>query len=559
MYDAAGNRIRKTEAQKETRYHYNQKNQLLKEENTEGINYFTYDKQGGIVKEKTSSGIRKFTYNNRHQQTRIETEDGRIQENKYDAEGLRYDLIENGKRTRFIYHNRELLYEKGEETKQSKEETSYQLGAGIEAFQRNKRTFYYHQDEQLNTALITNRKGEIKNPYQYDAFGNGLEIVEELSNRIRYTGQQYDQQTEQYYLRARYYNPIAGRFMQEDMYQGDGLNLYAYCRNNPVVYFDPSGYGKKYNNGLDEIPSVSEGFKKWFDTTDWREFDQIWKVKEQREYIESQIRAPRKLHEWLMAGRANTFKYWGVSMDEIKLNRDVISGLEFKNPHRFHGKKGSGTAHNKIKSIIDSSLNYDDYKRRLRAWADYRLPEIKINGITYPGSVRLPGNLQNQEAINYINRLHNEQTQEQNKHIIVEENDMKDNDLFYDEDGFLSLWLCNVHSEQLLQDYVNIDYEKVENDEIPFQLGCDFNISWYDEDFIEIAFEKNMTAWDLLKGHSYIDSIIPLLKKDYQEVMKENYNSTIIIYDLKDEGNVTEIKDEKYGYFKFIGTFKYSI
>ena len=116
-----------------------------------------------------------------------------------------------------------------------------------------------------------------------------------------------------------------------------------------------------------------------------------------------------------MAGRANTFKYWGVFMDEIKLNRDVISGLEFKNPHRFHGKKGSGTAHNEIKSIIDSSLNYDDYKRRLRAWADYRLPEIKINGITYPGSVRLPGNLQNQEAINYINRLHNEQTQEQNK------------------------------------------------------------------------------------------------------------------------------------------------
>ena len=241
MYDAAGNRIRKTEEQKETRYHYNQKNQLLKEENAEGINYFTYDKQGGIVKEKTSSGIRKFTYNSIHQQTRIETTDGRIQENRYDAEGLRYDLIENGKRTRFIYHNGELLYEK-EETKQSKEETSYQLGAGIEAFQRNSKTFYYHQDEQLNTALITNGNREIKNQYQYDAFGNGLETIEELPNRIRYTGQQYDQQTEQYYLRARYYNPIVGRFMQEDVYQGDGLNLYAYCHNNPVVYFDPSGY-----------------------------------------------------------------------------------------------------------------------------------------------------------------------------------------------------------------------------------------------------------------------------------------------------------------------------
>lgn len=69
-----------------------------------------------------------------------------------------------------------------------------------------------------------------------------LGTTEKLNNRIRYTGQQYDDVTGQYYLRARYYNPVAGRFMQEDVYQGDGLNLYAYCGNNPVVYDDPSGY-----------------------------------------------------------------------------------------------------------------------------------------------------------------------------------------------------------------------------------------------------------------------------------------------------------------------------
>ena len=33
--------------------------------------------------------------------------------------------------------------------------------------------------------------------------------------------------------------------MQEDGYRGDGLNLYAYCKNNPVVYYDPSGYGEE--------------------------------------------------------------------------------------------------------------------------------------------------------------------------------------------------------------------------------------------------------------------------------------------------------------------------
>lgn len=33
--------------------------------------------------------------------------------------------------------------------------------------------------------------------------------------------------------------------MQEDVYQRDGLNLYAYCGNNPVGYYDPSGYERK--------------------------------------------------------------------------------------------------------------------------------------------------------------------------------------------------------------------------------------------------------------------------------------------------------------------------
>ncbi|WP_165000399.1 RHS repeat-associated core domain-containing protein, partial [Anaerophilus nitritogenes] len=80
------------------------------------------------------------------------------------------------------------------------------------------------------------------NEYHYDAFGAILKKEEKISNRITYTGQQYDNVTQQYYLRARCYNPIIGRFTQEDVYRGDGLNLYAYCRNNPVNYYDPSGF-----------------------------------------------------------------------------------------------------------------------------------------------------------------------------------------------------------------------------------------------------------------------------------------------------------------------------
>ena len=78
-----------------------------------------------------------------------------------------------------------------------------------------------------------------------------LKGKESIENCILYTGQQYDQETGQYYLRARYYNPVIGRFMQEDTYRGDGLNLYAYCANNPVMYYDPSGHdGMAYSDDL---------------------------------------------------------------------------------------------------------------------------------------------------------------------------------------------------------------------------------------------------------------------------------------------------------------------
>ncbi len=245
VYDKAGNRIKKADVQGATLYQFNRKNQLIAKENPDGKNEFTYDRQGGIVEEKNPMGTRRFAYNSRHQQNRVETENGRVQENRYDAENLRFELLENGKRTSFVYHNGELLHEEGREEPKS----SYHLGRGIDAFQKGQELSYCHRDEQLSMALITGGEGGIQNSYQYDAFGVQLEEKEQFHNRIRYTGQQYDEFTEQYYLKARYYNPVLGRFMQEDVYQGDGLNLYAYCRNNPVMYFDPSGYEGCGNSG----------------------------------------------------------------------------------------------------------------------------------------------------------------------------------------------------------------------------------------------------------------------------------------------------------------------
>ena len=100
---------------------------------------------------------------------------------------------------------------------------------------------FYHQNEYGDTEYITGRDGKVKNAYSYDAFGNITNSEELVKSRYTYNGEQYDQIPQQYYLRARNYNPLAGRFTQEDVYRGDGLNLYAYCGNNPVMYVEPSG------------------------------------------------------------------------------------------------------------------------------------------------------------------------------------------------------------------------------------------------------------------------------------------------------------------------------
>jgi RHS repeat-associated protein len=68
-----------------------------------------------------------------------------------------------------------------------------------------------------------------------------------FSNPYRYAEYIYDEEITLYNLKARYYDAGIARFLQEDTYLGDArdplsLNLYTYCKNEPLKYYDPSGH-----------------------------------------------------------------------------------------------------------------------------------------------------------------------------------------------------------------------------------------------------------------------------------------------------------------------------
>jgi len=70
--------------------------------------------------------------------------------------------------------------------------------------------------------------------------------AENADTSLLYAGEHYDSELDQYYLRARYYNPWSGTFNRTDPFAGNNqdpqsLHKYLYCHANPVNGVDPSG------------------------------------------------------------------------------------------------------------------------------------------------------------------------------------------------------------------------------------------------------------------------------------------------------------------------------
>jgi RHS repeat-associated protein len=119
------------------------------------------------------------------------------------------------------------------------------MGQNIEeplAMDRSGTIDYYEQDGLGSVTSLTASSGSVAQSYTYDSFGNTTNSSGSLTNYFRYTGREFDTETNLYYYRARYYDPATGRFISEDpLGFSAGHNFYAYVRNSPIGNFDPAG------------------------------------------------------------------------------------------------------------------------------------------------------------------------------------------------------------------------------------------------------------------------------------------------------------------------------
>jgi RHS repeat-associated protein len=237
-YDAMGNRL--TSAATSETWNYNANNQLMNYDTTA----FDYDANGNMTRKTVDGVTRYFVYDIEDRLVRVEDDyHAAIAEYYYDPFGRRLWKEVSGTRTCFLYADEGLG---GEYDSTGSEIRTYGwLPDGTwgtdPLFVKAAGAYYWYQNDSAGTPQkIVRANGSTVWSATYDSFGNAQVTIAEITNNLRLSGQYFDQESGLHYNWNRYYDPEIGRYLRVDPL-GDGLNLYAYCFNNPNALIDPMG------------------------------------------------------------------------------------------------------------------------------------------------------------------------------------------------------------------------------------------------------------------------------------------------------------------------------
>lgn len=243
-YDAAGNLIHRGGSLGTADFTYNADNQLLTGDGKTN----TYDAAGNLATTTDATGTTHYTYDALGRLTGIESATGVLTAFTYDLAGNRLTQTIGGITTRYLldrFAPEGLAQVVVESDAGGAVLRSYVNLDTTAEMSDSGGTRYFLTDALGSTRALTDAAGTVTDSYVYSAFGELVQHAGTSANPIRFAGQSQDANG-LYYLRARYYDPAAGRFLSRDPQAGDSANPvsfspYQYAANNPITNTDPSG------------------------------------------------------------------------------------------------------------------------------------------------------------------------------------------------------------------------------------------------------------------------------------------------------------------------------
>lgn len=253
-YDPVGNRLTGPGA-KDTGYLYNDGNQMTQGRKLQ----YAYDNNGNQTTKTVPSATDKTwtqTWDYENWLTKMEKVKGAEKKTvsfTYDPQGRRIGkqvttTIDGVTRTStyaYVYDNDNIVLETLTDDSGTTT-TWYTHGAGTDehlALERGGSFSYYHADGLGSIVALTDKRQKVIESYDYDSFGNLKQDDKKTIQPFTYTAREWDRETGLYYYRARYYDPMEGRFISRDPlgFKAGDVNLYGYTKNNPINLTDPSG------------------------------------------------------------------------------------------------------------------------------------------------------------------------------------------------------------------------------------------------------------------------------------------------------------------------------
>jgi RHS repeat-associated protein len=232
-FDPMGNRASKTQGGTTENYTYNNANMLL----SRGANNYTNDANGNTL----TGGGRTNTWDAQNRLTQC-VYGGVTTTHTYGADGLRRSSASGGTTTNYIIDGQSAVREVQGNTIVA----TYLHGARGPEYRKDHGTgnVRWYLFDGLGSALgEVDGSGNITATRKYDVYGSVRASTGTSTSKHKFVGglgHPSEDETGLVYMRARYYDPTAGRFVSEDPAR-HGSNLYEYAKNSPTGYCDPNG------------------------------------------------------------------------------------------------------------------------------------------------------------------------------------------------------------------------------------------------------------------------------------------------------------------------------